>query len=747
MVMPFVEGESLADRLEREPQLPVDEAIQITCEILDALGYAHDHGLIHRDVKPGNIMLSEGHALLADFGVSRAVDAAAEERLTGTGLAVGTPAYMSPEQADNLSTLDGRADLYSLACSLYEMLVGDVPFTGKTPQVVITRHSLDQVPRPKLARETIPDDVEEAILKAMAKSPADRFRSAGGFSAALQSASAHVTSPEVPRGVVGKRRRLFSPARMLGGAAVLVLVLGWVAYQQGLFSNPPSDDVGGGPDPNRLAVLYFDDETGGDLTYLATGFTEGIIDRLKSVRALDVISRNGVAQFRGTDTSRDSIVNALNVGSLVEGSVESLASDRFRVSVRLVDGASGADIGRKAFEFARTDVLAVQDSVLGSMEEFLRSRLGPEIQLRTHQLERRESPESWIAFHRGERYRKEAKRLMAVGEDEPGRAAYLVADSFYALAESMGPDWDEPPAMRAEVWYRLSWMFLADPSQADEHTRIALGHAEQALAIDENSVPGLEMRGRLRYFRWLLDLDPDPSVRDENFAAARADLERAVQVDPTRATVHSTLSHLYSQIPDHPAANLAAVRAMEEDAYLEDAPSTLLRLFNTSYDLEHLTWAQRWCEEGKTRFPGDYRLIECDLFLMTMETRDPDPELAWQVLDRMVEAAPDPLKTYQGLTGKILVGGIIGRAGLPDSARAVLDQAEIDPQADITTLDLLPLKAFAYRLVGDDDSAFDLLTRYFASKPDHRITPDEEISWWWRGMEDDPRFEAFRMSG
>jgi serine/threonine-protein kinase len=747
MVMPFVEGESLADRLAREPQLPVDEAIEIACEVLDALGYAHAQGLIHRDVKPGNIMLSEGHALLADFGISRAVDAAAEDRLTGTGVTVGTPAYMSPEQSSNVTNLDGRSDLYSLGCTLYEMLVGDVPFTGKTPQVVIVRHSMDQVPRPKLARETIPDDVEEAILKAMAKSPADRFRSAEDFREALRTSSGMVTSPTLPKTGTDRKGSFFSRGRVVGALAVLALVLGWAAYQGGLFSGGQTTVPGTGPSPNRLAVLYLDDLSEDDLGYLSAGITEGLIDRLKEVRSLDVVSKNGVAQFRGTSATRDSLVRALNVGSLVEGTVESIPSDQFRVTVRLVDAESGADIGREAFEFGRGDVLAVRDSVITSVELFLRRRLGEEVQFREYQAELARNPDAWIAFHRGEQLRKEAKELIAVGEEEPGRSAYLGADSMYQIAETADPDWDEPPAMRAEVWYRLSWLALADPAETEESTGAALAHAERALSIDDSSISGLEMRGTVRYFRWLLGLDPGTATPEESFAAARADLERVVALDPTRATAHSTLSHLYSQIPDYPAANLAAVRALEEDAYLDNAQSVLLRLFNTSYDMEHLAWAQRWCDEGKEKFPDDYRLMECDLFLMTTSAREADPSLAWEVLDRMVEAAPDALKAYQGLSGRILVGGILGRAGLADSARVVLEGAEIDPQADITTLDLLPLKAFAYRLNGDDDTAFDILRRYFASNPDHRITPDEEISWWWRGMEDDPRFEAFRMSG
>ena len=159
-VMPFVEGESLRDRLQREPQLPLEDALQIAREVADALAYAHSHDVVHRDIKPENIMLSGGHAIVADFGIARAVSAAGGDKLTETGLAIGTPAYMSPEQASGTGHVDRRSDIYSLGCVLYEMLAGQPPFTGPTAQAILARHSLDSVPRLKIVRETIPDDLE-----------------------------------------------------------------------------------------------------------------------------------------------------------------------------------------------------------------------------------------------------------------------------------------------------------------------------------------------------------------------------------------------------------------------------------------------------------------------------------------------------------------------------------------------------------------------------------------------------------
>src|SRR5881396_2287766 len=189
-VMPYVEGESLRDRLEREKQLSLEDTLRIAGEVAGALAYAHSHGVVHRDIKPENVMLSGGTAVVADFGIARAVTAAGDEhQLTQTGTVIGTPAYMSPEQATGNAEIDGRSDQYSLACVVYEMLVGEPPFTGPTAQAVIARHSLDMVSPPSIVRSTIPDATEDAILRALSKVPADRFATAALYAEALQQPS------------------------------------------------------------------------------------------------------------------------------------------------------------------------------------------------------------------------------------------------------------------------------------------------------------------------------------------------------------------------------------------------------------------------------------------------------------------------------------------------------------------------------------------------------------------------------
>jgi eukaryotic-like serine/threonine-protein kinase len=189
-VMPYVAGETLRTRLERERQLPIDDALRIAREVADALGAAHAQGIVHRDIKPENILLQGGHALVADFGIALAVQTAAGARMTQTGLSLGTPQYMSPEQAMGEKQIDARADIYALGAVTYEMLTGDPPFTGASVQAIVAKVMSAEPERPTLVRKTVPPHVEAAVLCALSKLPADRFATAADFSAALSSPAA-----------------------------------------------------------------------------------------------------------------------------------------------------------------------------------------------------------------------------------------------------------------------------------------------------------------------------------------------------------------------------------------------------------------------------------------------------------------------------------------------------------------------------------------------------------------------------
>ena len=220
-VMPYVEGESLRDRLGREKQLAIDEALRLTREIGDALSYAHSHGVIHRDIKPENILLESGHAVVADFGIARAIHAAGGEKLTQTGVAVGTPTYMSPEQCAGSQELDGRSDLYSLGCVLYEMLAGQPPFTGPTAESLVYQHLSAAPPAVTQLRPAVLAEIAGALARALAKNPADRFNPVVQFTEALVPRTGFVSVPVAARRA--SRWRV-----TLAAALLLVVVVGVV---------------------------------------------------------------------------------------------------------------------------------------------------------------------------------------------------------------------------------------------------------------------------------------------------------------------------------------------------------------------------------------------------------------------------------------------------------------------------------------------------------------------------------------
>ncbi|NNK47951.1 MAG: protein kinase, partial [Gemmatimonadetes bacterium] len=227
-VMPYVEGDSLRDRIDREGQLPVDESVRVTREVAGGLSYAHREGVVHRDIKPGNIMLSQGHAVIADFGIAQAVDEAGGEKLTHTGVSTGSPVYMSPEQARGSENLDGRTDIYSLGCVLYEMLAGEAPFTGGTRASITARKEMEAAPDLRTLRDTVPEAVDAAVRKALAKVPADRFQTAGEFGRALDthhSSKTTVSGPERP----AKSRLVFTS--VLTGVALTVVTIAALAWR------------------------------------------------------------------------------------------------------------------------------------------------------------------------------------------------------------------------------------------------------------------------------------------------------------------------------------------------------------------------------------------------------------------------------------------------------------------------------------------------------------------------------------
>ncbi|HEX9729728.1 MAG TPA: serine/threonine-protein kinase [Gemmatimonadales bacterium] len=755
-VMPYVRGESLRQRLERDMQLPLEEAVLITREAADALSYAHMYGLIHRDIKPENIMLAGGHAIVADFGIARAVGAAGSEKLTQSGMAVGTPAYMSPEQAMGDPNVDARSDIYSLGCVLYEMIAGDIPFTGPTPQAIIARHSMDMVTPPHIMRQSVPEDLEDIILHAMEKTPADRYQTAQQMVEDLQAVASgqprQGSNPRITRRTMAPQHVTIPPAAparswlLPAGVTAAVLALAFVGWRlmAGGGAGVGSGVAAGAYDPSRIAVLYFDDASpAGDLADVADGLTEGIIDNLSAISSLDVVSRSGVGPFRDPSIPRDRIARALEAGTLVMGSVSLEGRDRLHVSARLIDGESGADVGRAGFSLPRDDFEAVRDSITQEIARALRERLGEEVRLRPRR-EAGATVAAWTSLLRGEKRRKDAEDRLAAHDGAAALAAFLQADSVLATAETGAPDWARPSVMRGQIAYRLARLLAGEPEEAAEQIEVALGHAARALDRAPNDAPALELRGTVQYLKWLLDLVATEREAAALLQAAQADLEAAIDRDPSLASAHSTLSHLYYQTDNITSAVISAREAYRQDAYLNVANEVLWRLFLGSYDLAQFSQAGTSCDEGARRFPDDYRFTECRLLMMTTSPQAAEPARAWTLYEQLVALTPEARAAYESSRGAIIVGGVLARAGLKDSALAVLTRARPSAAVD-PTQELSGVEAYMRTLAGDDDGAIDVLKRYAAGH--HAFEVGGDLHWWWRDLRNHPRFRELQIGG
>jgi serine/threonine-protein kinase len=526
--MPFVEGESLRDRLDREGPLPAGDALRLTREVADALDHAHRHGIIHRDVKPANILIADGHALLADFGIAKAV-ADAGSRLTSTGLSLGTPAYMSPEQATADPKVDARTDIYSLGCVLYEMLAGEPPFTGPSPQAIIAKR-FASAPLPlRAVRSQLPASLDVAIGKALALAPSDRFATAADFAAAL-------TLDQRPRSRSGGRWPLIAAGAVALAAAAIAL-------------RPWNRDAAVPPALSTIAVLPFA-TMGGDTAdaWFAEGMADELTTALAKVPGVRVAARSSVARYRGTDQQPSEIGEALGVGAVLDGTVRR-AAGRLRVSVELTSAADGLVLWNDRFDREATDIFAVQDEIASAVTSALRGRLLP--------------PDSAAVAPRG------TSDFAAYDLYLKGRFAWSkrgergLRDAIAFFGEAVERD---SMFARGHAGLAMAYVvipFFAPSFPADSALPLAERSAERALAIDSTLSDAhlalaniRKMRWRFpeaeRHFRIALALAPDdPAVLHwygvHLYSTGRPSdavgwLQRAAQIDPFGTAVSSDYS-------------------------------------------------------------------------------------------------------------------------------------------------------------------------------------------------------------
>ena len=449
-VMPYVAGGSLRDRLVVEGRLPLEEATRVIRGVAAALDHAHRQGLIHRDIKPENILLHEGEPMVADFGIALPTNAQESERLTGTGFSLGTPLYMSPEQAVGDPELDWRSDLYSMGCVFYELLAGEPPFSGGSVQALVARRLTEPPPSVRRLAPAIPSAVDRPLQKLLATAPEHRFESGAAFIRALKTERT-VTSD---------------------GSSIAVLPFLNMSPQ------PESE-------------------------FFADGITEDVIAQLSRIQALKVISRTSVMQFKKREQSLREIGAALDVGTVLEGSVRQ-AGNRVRIVAQLIDTATDRHLWAETYDRDLTDIFAIQTDVALQIAGALKARLTPEERNRI----RRKPTDNIEAYQ-----------------------SLLVGKHFLA-------QWTQTSADEALRHFELA--VARDPEYALAHATIAYVHLIVAIGVTGSSAPG------------------------EAFERSRASVTRALELDDELAEAHAVLAHLkYAADFDWSGAETEFKRAIE----------------------------------------------------------------------------------------------------------------------------------------------------------------------------------------
>jgi TolB-like protein/Flp pilus assembly protein TadD len=562
-VMPYVEGESLRQRLEREQRLPVEDAVHIARAVATALDYAHRQQIVHRDIKPENVMLHEGEPLVTDFGIAKAVTVAAEN-LTQTGTAVGTPSYMSPEQAAGEGELDGRSDTYSLGAVLYEMLAGTAPFAGPTVQAIMAKLFTDPVPPLRKHRAEAPEWLEQAVRKSLAKSPGERFATAAQFAQALK-APGGVTTP---------------PGSVTAGS--------------------------GAHAAKSIAVLPFADMSPQrDQEYFCEGMAEEIINALTKIQALQVASRSSAFAFKGQNQDIRKVGEQLGVGTVLEGSVRK-AGNRLRITAQLIKAADGYHLWSERYDREMEDVFAIQEEIAGNIVKALRVMLS-EDEKRAIEKAPRVNVQAYEYYLRGRQLFHQWRRKSV----EHARRMFeraIEIDPNYALAYAGIADccsytftyWDASAENLAQADTASHKALELDPELAEAHTSrgLALTFAkrypeaetefETAIRLNAKSFDAHYLYARARF-------------QQGKLALASQSFEEATRLRPDDYQAASFLAQTYDGLgrkADALATHQRTLQAVEKHVELNpDDPRALclgaIELVYAGQRARALEWARR----------------------------------------------------------------------------------------------------------------------------------------------------------
>lgn len=637
--MPYIEGGSLRAKIQLEKQLAIDDSLRIAGQVADALDYAHRHGVVHRDIKPGNILLAGSHALVADFGLARAVSAGVEAALTQSGIALGTPSYMSPEQAGS-GVVDHRADQYSLACVLYEMLAGQPPFTGPTVESVLHQH-MSVAPRPvQQLRSSVPAQISHVVDRALAKVPADRYPTTARFAESLAEGARFVEGaattqrikrwpfvrtlgPKTPAAVLATLRRP-GAERWINRLAFTVLALTMivgviVALNMGDGRMIlPWARLGIPRDIHSLVVMPLENLSGDpEQEFFADGVTDELTTRLAGISSLHVISRTTAMRYKGSNKTGSEIARKIGVDALVEGSV-ARSGDRVRIRAQLIRGGDDRHLWAEAFDRDARDILSLQGEVALTIARHIHA----EIQPREHaQLARNRpvDPEVYELYLRGRFHwnmRTEKDLHIAIGYfdqavamDPHNAQSYAGLADCYSLLHHYGPyvmEQTMPRAKQAALRALEIDSLLAEAhaslggvAKDWEHDWDAADREfKRAIELRPNYAPAHHWRGVLLAWRGDLEgalselrharqLDPLSFIIQgtlarvlylaDEYDAAVEEYQRAIMLDPDRAAVHGALADVYHQLGQH---GEAAVEMRRQVILWGDSSTS--RLFPTS---------------------------------------------------------------------------------------------------------------------------------------------------------------------
>jgi eukaryotic-like serine/threonine-protein kinase len=703
--MPFIEGESLRARLARVGELPLADVVRLLRDVAGALAYAHERGVVHRDIKPENVLLTRQHALVADFGVAKALSASAtsdEAHQTSLGVALGTPAYMAPEQAAADPLTDSRADLYALGATAYEMLTGTPPFAGRTAQATLVAHATETVTPVRDRRPSTPPALAELVMCLLEKRPADRPQSAEAVLIALD-ALATTSGSMAPVAAVAPATRSKRRAAWLPGAGI-ALAVGAAALMYARYGSRMRgmmEMASGDVAAHSVAVLPFAN-VGHDTSteYFADGMADELTTALGRVPGLKVAARSSSFTFRGRNVGAQDIGKALHVGTVLEGSVRR-EGGRLRVTAQLVNTASGLALWTDSYERQMKDVFQVQDELARAIAAALYPALagGAGDSAAAMRVAAAHAPRGTSDLS--------AYDLFLQGRyffGQGGAPSLWKAIGFFYQAAAA-----DSTFARAHAALAMSYDLLPfyGGARADSVIPLAEMHAERALALDSGLADAHLALGDVRVHQW-------------RWADAERELDRSVSLDPSNPTVHLWHAELL--------LGMGEVADAVSHAKMAYALDPLTAVTNQTLSLTLLD-ARRYDEAAAAARRG----LALDSTLGGLYVNLMEAELLGGRVDSAVRVADRALGAKRRALGvRSAAIWVFERAGRKTDANALLAEMRRDlPTGQVPALDM----AHALLAAGERDSALVWIER---SVQRHDAEPN------WNRLACDPTYDALK---